>query len=154
MPCNISIDNQIVASGITSTDPPVVAGSSSGLLAMVVFVANDGSNDVIQASFSTDRGLSWNTPFTLSAAGQNARSPSISGIADGSRFTAIWIRNDGTNDVVQVRTFSSGVWGSIQTLSDNGQPAVGFPKVASSSSGAVAQCGPGSMAPIILSKRL
>jgi hypothetical protein len=60
---------------------------------------------------------------------------------DGTKAVAIWLRSDGTNDLVQTKraTIAAGVatWGSVVTLSGAGQDAE-FPQVALSSTGSAA----------------
>jgi hypothetical protein len=76
----------------------------------------------------------WTAPVTLSAAGQNARSPQVAVDADGDAVF-VWRRSDGTNQRVQARARSAaGVLSSVQNLSAAGQNAL-EPQVAVDSDG-------------------
>ena len=77
--------------------------------------------------------LSYPSPETLSAAGEDAAAPQVA--IDGSdRATIVWYRSDGTNFRVQsVRLAADGTPGPVQTLSAAGQEAY-EPEVAIDSS--------------------
>ncbi len=73
--------------------------------------------------------LSYASPQTLSAAGQDAFRPQVA--IDGSeQATITWYRSDGTNDRIEsVRLAADGTPETVKTLSDPGQNA-SFPQVA------------------------
>jgi Ca2+-binding RTX toxin-like protein len=103
--------------------------------AFVVWQRFDGANNRAQAAARSAGAGLWSTPDDLSAAGQDAGYPKVA--VDGSgNAIAVWSRSDGSNDRVQaaVHPASSGVWGSVETLSAAGQPAY-FPQVVFDGSG-------------------
>ena len=104
----------------TAATPPtwtapvdVSTASQSGAIPYVAIAPNDtvvsiwqgttGFTSTIQASVSTDRGVSWSTGVDVSLAGGPAYDPRVVAAADGS-FTAFWYRHNGTNLRVQAST--------------------------------------------------
>jgi hypothetical protein len=84
--------------------------------ATAVWVRSDGSHNLVQAS-TRPAGGSWSVPATLSAAGQSADQPQVAVDAHGN-VTALWERNNGTQDVVQVAVRpAGGSWSSPSSLS-------------------------------------
>ena len=90
-----------------------------------VWSRNDGSDQVIEASSSTDGGLTWTLPEALSDSGQNAYEPQVT--TSGGIITAVWYRSDGTYDRAQASSSSDGgvTWTSPANLSDTGAGAAG-----------------------------
>ena len=91
---------------------PQIALSSDGTKATAVWTRNDGLNNIIQSRPAT---ISGNTTARgavtdLSAIGRDARIPQIALSSDGTMATAIWFRNDGSNNIIQSRsaTITSG----------------------------------------------
>ena len=96
--------------------------SSDGQRAMALWKRNDGTHYRIQAAFSTDAGLTWSAPETLSSAGSNAASGTFVLSEDGRKATATW------QDLVGVRsarTIDGGItWSSPMSVSaDVAMPA-------------------------------
>jgi hypothetical protein len=84
----------------------------------------DGSNYVVQSNHSTNNGLTWTAPATLSATGQDAGSPQIALASDGS-LTTVWDSYNGVNHIVQSSHSSDGsAWGTPVGLSTPGQDAI------------------------------
>ena len=86
--------------------------------------------------------ISWSTPpIDLSQAGQNADQSKVAVSPNGTKATAVWIRNDGANNLVQSAsaTISAGSmsWGTVSTLSTSGQDAAA-PQISLSSDGTIA----------------
>ncbi len=125
----------LTATGLDAGAPEVTM-SSDGLKAMAVWYRSNGSNDIVQTSYSTDSGASWSASINLSASGQNASSPQIAMNSVGSKAVAIWVRSDGSNDIIQaVSTADGGItWNSSTDLSAAGQDAT-TPQIVMNSSG-------------------
>ena len=77
---------------------PQIAVAADGT-ATAVWRRDDGSNHVIQASTRPVGGV-FGAPVNLSATGQDATAPQIAVAADGTT-TAVWQRNNGSNEIVQ-----------------------------------------------------
>lgn len=119
-----------------------LAVSADGSHAVSVWTRYDGSTWIVQARLATltsTGATSWGAVSDLSDTGQTATHPEISISSDGSKVTAIWLRNDGSNDVVQSRSATvsgnSATWGAVTRLSDQGRTSQ-YPQVALSSDGA------------------
>ena len=70
-------------------------------------------------------GAAWSTPVDLSATGASATAPQVTVDSNGLA-TAVWLRNNGTNDIVQSSTSLSGAaWSTPVDLSATGQSAIG-----------------------------
>ena len=82
--------------------------------------------------------MTWSAPIDLSAAGKSAGAPQIKLSSDGTRGTAIWKRENGTNSIIQSAsvTISGGAaaWGTTSDISMAGQSAFG-PQLALSPDG-------------------
>ena len=67
---------------------------------------------------------SWTTPVDVSATGGSASEPQIVA-APNNTLTAIWVRDDGSNDIVQTRTSTDAgaTWSSAVNLSATGEDA-------------------------------
>ena len=67
---------------------------------------------------------SWTTPVDVSATGGSASEPQIVA-APNNTLTAIWVRDDGSNDIVQTRTSTDAgaTWSSAVDLSATGEDA-------------------------------
>ena len=77
------------AAGQTA-DSARVEISADGQRALAVWRRFDGARDRVQAAFSTDAGLTWSSPETLSNSGSNASAPTMVLSADGRKGTATW----------------------------------------------------------------
>ena len=78
----------------------------------------NGSEYVIQTSYSSDGGGSWSSPYDLSAAGGQARSGQIA-INEKGEAIAVWVRDNGNDYVVQeTHSFNGGMsWSPVIDLS-------------------------------------
>ena len=90
-----------------------------------IWAKNDGTNDIIQSSYSSDFGQTWSTPINLSVSGENAAEPRFSNDNKISNLYAIWKRFDGFNDIIQFSSSKDfGInWITPNNLSDLGQNA-------------------------------
>lgn len=102
---------------------------SNGSVITAVFGQYDGSHNRVQAARSTNNGLTWSTPVYLSAAGGTANQAQLT--TDGSRVTATWRWNDGSNFRIQSAFSMNGglTWSEPTTVSELGQSALG-PRIA------------------------
>jgi|GEM_PF-6922710 len=96
---------------------------TDGTIITAVWAFNDGSNFVIQTSSSTDGGATWSAPVRLSDAGQNSEHPQL--VTDGTTITAVWSRNFGVANRIQVSSSTDGgvSWGAVKTLSPTNESA-------------------------------
>jgi hypothetical protein len=101
--------------GGTALAPQLV---TDGTTITAVWYRGDGSNRRIQSASSTDGGTTWDTPVTLSDAGQDAVAPQL--VTDGTTITAVWQRNDGSDYRIQSASSTDGgtTWSTPVTLSD------------------------------------
>ena len=109
------------ATGQHAFEPQVTVDGSG--LATAVWYRHSGINNIVQASTSLN-GAPWSTPADLSATGQTAYAPQVT--VDGSGLaTAVWVRSDGFNDIVQASSSLNGAAWSIlpANLSAAGQNA-------------------------------
>jgi hypothetical protein len=131
--------------GNTGSDSAArIALSDDGTKATAVWPWNNGTNDIIQTASTTITGSppAWGTVTVtdLSATGQNAKNPQIALSSDGTKATAVWQRNNGTNDIIQTAsTTISGTpeaWGAVNVtdLSATGGSA-SYAQIALSSDG-------------------
>jgi hypothetical protein len=121
------------AAGEDATNPQVTVDADG--TAIAVWTRSNGTNDIVQAS-TRPSGGSWTTPAdNLSEAGQDASAPQVSVDANGTA-TAVWIRSNGTNDIVQSSTRPrGGPWSTpVANLSEAGEDA-GTPQVAVDANG-------------------
>jgi len=121
--------------GANATEPQV-AMSSDGRYQTITWQRSNGSNDIIQASTSSDYGATWATAVDLSATGANALYPQIAMSSDGRYQTITWYRYNGSKDIVQSRTSSNygASWATALDQSATLQHAY-EPQVAVSSDG-------------------
>lgn len=100
---------------------PQVAVDKSGN-ALILWVANDGTNYTAQASYRPVGG-SWSTPVALSSDGGDVANIAVTFDTLGNA-TALWDRNDGTNSIVQAASLpSGGSWTTPVTISTSGKYA-------------------------------
>ena len=90
----------------------------AGISILAVLIAVGGA-----ATAALAVSTSWSAPADLSAAGQNAFAPQVT--VDGSGLaTAVWVRSDGSNTIVQASTSLNGAaWSTPAYLSAAGQNA-------------------------------
>jgi hypothetical protein len=101
--------------------------------ATVVWRRSNGSNYLVQAAVKP-AGKPWETPATLSEAGQDAHAPEIA-VDPAGDATVVWTRSNGSNDVVQAAVKPAGEpWAKAATVSQAGQQA-SEPQVAVDSAG-------------------
>lgn len=106
---------------LQNAEEPQVAISGTGV-GLGVWERYDGAHFRVQARSRSSSGALGSVQ-TLSDAGQDAFTPQVAVNPTGTGIIA-WTRSDGTNDRIQAVTrSSSGVLGSVRTLSDPGQNA-------------------------------
>lgn len=95
----------------------------------------DGSDFIVQTARYTASSNTWGGVTALSAAGQSALDPQIA-VEPGGDAMAVWIRSNGTHNIVQAAHYSVGTntWGSVTDLSAAGQSSY-FPQVVVDSDG-------------------
>ena len=114
-----------------STDPQVKFDASGNALA--VWTSFNGTNRIVQSAFRPAGGA-FATPVDLSATGQNASLPQVAFDASGDAL-AVWIRSDGTNNIVRSAFRpAGGAFAPAVDLSAAGQSAAD-PQVAFDASG-------------------
>lgn len=119
------------ASGRNATNAKLVIDDSE--TATAVWQRSNGTHTIIQ-SVSKANGGSWTNPVDLSAAGGNATGANIA-IGITTAPTAVWLRNDGANNIVQTSSLTaSGTWSAPMSLSVSGRHAY-EPRLAISNSG-------------------
>jgi hypothetical protein len=114
---------------------PHVAVDGSGN-AVAIWQRYDGDHYVIQSSGSSDSGVSWSTPETLSASDQTADNPRVA-INDSGIAVAVWWRAaELGNQIVQSsRSTDVGItWSTPEDLSASDQHAI-EPQVSLNGSG-------------------
>lgn len=94
----------ISAAGEDAGGPQVV---TDGTTTTATWTRFDGSDDRIQLASSSDGGVTWGTPVTLSDADESASGPQLA--TGGGVVTAIWSRFDGA--VTRVQAASTAVTG-------------------------------------------
>jgi LPXTG-motif cell wall-anchored protein len=113
------------AAGADAFNPQVTAGVNG--LTTAIWAHFDGANTVVQTSASL-HGATWSPVTDLSAAGGDARGAQITVNTNGLA-NAIWVRNDGSNTIVQTSTSLNGApWSPVLDLSANGRDA-NFPQL-------------------------
>lgn len=119
------------ASGRNATNAKLAIDNSE--TATVVWQRSNGTHTIIQSA-SKANGGSWTTPVDLSAAGGNGTAANIA-VGITSAPTAVWLRNDGANNIVQTASLTAnGTWSAPVSLSAAGRPAY-EPRLAISNSG-------------------
>ncbi len=108
----------ISAAGQGAFDPQLV---TDGTTITAVWSRYDGTDNRIQAAISTDGGVTWDNLTNISAAGQNSYGPEL--VTDGATITAVWDRNDGSNERIQAAASTDGgiTWGIPTTISAIGE---------------------------------
>ncbi len=114
--------SDISASGQNARSPQIAVGPDE--TATAVWYRTNGSNDIIQAATRAPGG-SFAAPVNLSVIGQDARDPQIAIGPDGTA-TVVWVRNDGSDDIIQASTRPvGGFFGAPVNLSAAGENAYG-----------------------------
>ncbi len=93
-----STPEDLSAAGQDAYDPQVAVNDAGNPVA--VWRRYDGSDDVVQFSGSSDGGVSWSTPVTLSVAGADAYGLGVA-VNDAGNAVAVWRRYNGSHYVVQ-----------------------------------------------------
>ncbi|NGX34349.1 MAG: hypothetical protein K1060chlam1_00701 [Candidatus Anoxychlamydiales bacterium] len=113
------------AESLEDAKNPQVTIHGYGPYVFATWAKNNGTNDIIQAAFSSDFGSSWSIPSPLSASGQTALNPKIVDCNRQVYIYNLWTRSNGTNDIIQFdaskNRFSS--WLTPVNLSADGQDA-------------------------------
>jgi PKD repeat protein len=92
------------ATGQNATVPELAASPEGDLVA--VWVRSDGANTIVQGA-AHPAGGSWQSPQSLSSAGQNAENPRVA-VDAGGNATAVWDRSNGTNTIAQAVGYDAG----------------------------------------------
>jgi len=127
MPVNLS------AAGQDAYAPQVTMDEKGN--AVAVWNRYDGSDQRIQASASSDYGVSWSAPVNLTAAGEPALAPQVT-MDEKGNAVAVWYGSDGSHWIIQAAASSDhGVsWFIPVNLSEAGEHAYD-PQVAMDESG-------------------
>ena len=104
--------------------------SADGRTQAVTWRRSGGANQRVQVASSSDYGVTWSTPQTLSDAGQNAVYPEVAMSADGTTQTVTWERYDGSSYRVQVSVADSSTVpsapGSLVAVGGDGEVVVSW----------------------------
>jgi PKD repeat protein len=92
------------AAGQNATVPQLAASSEGDLVA--VWERSDGANTIVQGA-ARPAGGSWQSPQSLSSAGQNAENPQVA-VDAGGNATAVWDRSNGTNTIAEAVGYDAG----------------------------------------------
>lgn len=111
--------------GEDSQDPSIASSPNNALT--IVWAHDDGSDDLAQASYSTDGGTTWSTPVWLSDPGSEAQDVTVSSTPSNT-FVAAWSRGEvgpsPAYEIIQTRTLvldnSNGGGGGSGGLADTG----------------------------------
>ncbi len=116
---NFGLPADLSAPGRDAGDPQIEVAPDGA--ATAVWRRSDGSKQITQAASRPPGGV-FGAPVNLSAPGQNAFGrPQVASDPDGA-FTAVWSREDGSNDIVQAATRPpGGSFGAPVDLSATGQ---------------------------------
>ena len=119
-----SSPNDVSVSGQDSSTPQITAAPDNTLTA--IWHRFNGSNKVVQASTSTDHGITWTPPVNLSLAGRDAGFAQLTAASDNT-LTAIWQRDNGSSYIIQTSTSTNhgATWTAPVDLSAVGQDASG-----------------------------
>jgi hypothetical protein len=125
----------ILSANAQNATSPQVASDGHGNAAAVWLYQSDGTNNVVQVSTHAPGGA-WSGPIDISVPGKNAQAPQVAVDHNGDA-AAVWVRSDGSNNIVQVATRpAGGSWSTPMDLSQGGQDA-DSPRVALDASGDV-----------------
>lgn len=120
---------------------PAIGLSADGASATALWSRSDGSAAIAQSRSASITGntASWDATVTdLSASGESATHNKIALSADGARAVAVWLRSNGSNNIVQGATASidsaSASWAAAADISASGRDAEN-PLVESSAAG-------------------
>jgi hypothetical protein len=99
---------------------PCIATNSNGTNIYAAWSRLNGTNDIIQFTKSNNSGSSFASVVDLSSTGQDASTPQISTNSTDSSLGIVWIRYNGTKNVVQFAHSANGgnTWDTIKDLSD------------------------------------
>src|SRR5262249_37125964 len=97
--------HNLSASGASPDSPRVAVGSDG--TATVVWVLSDGSDEIVQERRIAPGGTPHATTHDLSAPGQDATPPRVAVAPDGTA-TVVWVRSDGSNQIVEERRITPG----------------------------------------------
>jgi hypothetical protein len=120
---------------------PAIGLSADGASATALWSRSDGSAAIAQSRSASITGntASWDATVTdLSASGESATHNKIALSADGAMAVAVWLRSNGSNNIVQGATASidsaSASWAAAADISASGRDAEN-PLVESSAAG-------------------
>jgi hypothetical protein len=107
-----------------------IATNSNGTNIYAAWSRSNGTNDIIQFTKSNNSGSSFASVVDLSSTGQDASTPQIATNSTDSSLGIVWIRYNGTKNVVQFgHSANNGdTWDNIRDLS-NGNNNSKEPKI-------------------------
>lgn len=111
----------LYASGRTSSLQ--IAMSSDGSHALVIWQNFDGTDSTVMAMATSDGGVTWNEPVSISPDGQYADQAQVALSSNGLQAAVIWENYDSTYCVIQsVQSTDGGAsWSSPSTISPTDQ---------------------------------
>ncbi len=121
---NFSTPQDLSAIGQNAKNPQLTT-DFNGDKVYAIWARSNGSEDIIQFSKSLDFGNTFSSSSDLSTVGQNAKTPQITTNVDGRYICTIWVRSDGTNDIIQFKNSADygATWNAVADLSDVGENA-------------------------------
>ncbi len=123
-----------------SANSPDVEMSEDGTKATVVWTRSNGTDSITQSASATisNNIASWGATSDLSEPGVDTLETELALSADGTMATAVWRRDNGTDQVIQSASASvsgnSADWSSAVDLSEAGQSMV-YPVIVLSNDG-------------------
>ena len=113
----------VSAAGGGASTPQIVVTGPNALSA--IWSRNNGTNNIVQSSLSTDNGATWSTPVDVSTTGGSAVAPQVV-VTGTNALSAIWYRSNGTNNIVQssLSTDNGATWSAPVNVSVAGGDAV------------------------------
>ena len=130
-----AVDAKNLSSDGQNAEKPQI--SLSGKNGIAVWKRSNGSNTIIQTSYTKDGGVTWSSVLDLSDVGGNADEPQIE--IREQNGVSVWYRNDGTYNIIQSKNTTDGgkTWSSVTNLSATNTNS-GDPRVAMSGRNVIA----------------
>lgn len=118
-------DTQVTATGATSTQAPLFLSGTTGSITAITVETVSSVYSVV-ARTSNDGGVTWGSPFLLSASGVASSDAAVVKLNNGV-FAVAWAEASGASGVNQIRLRSSddngSTWTPAQTISTAGNSA-------------------------------